>query len=239
MAPRPAPVGGGHRCGGGGACTGCLTGNPCPACRERQNGATAAGAQPLVRGAAGRAGGFTLMEMLIVIGLLGALVALILPKLTVQKTWAVDESMAPAEMMDIRRAYAAFQADCLPTAADRAQIGRYGLAVLMTTNLAWSTGWSFPMTFDPRRGKGWRGPYLQPEGVRRVYLDEEGQSLAGTGPTAEIPVVHDPRHATDAADAAERFYRVQMRTNTLYLVYVGADAVFGSDDDVAQPLETP
>ena len=66
-------------------------------------------------------GGFTLMEMLIVIGLLGALVALILPRLTVQKTWAVDEAMSPAEMMEIRRAYAAFQADCIPTAADRDQ----------------------------------------------------------------------------------------------------------------------
>ncbi len=184
-------------------------------------------------------GGFTLMEMLIVIGLLGALVALILPRLTVQKTWAVDEAMSPAEMMEIRRAYAAFQADCIPTAADRDQISRYGLAVLMTTNIAWAAGWSFPLAFDPNRGKGWRGPYLQREGTRRVYLDEEGQPLTGTGPTAEIPVIHDPRHAADVADAEERFYRVQMRTNTLYLVYVGADAVFGSDDDVAQPLEAP
>lgn len=238
MESRTPLADGGHRCVGG-ACTGCLTGNPCPACRVRQDGTEASCARPSVRDAFGRAGGFTLMEMLIVIGLLGALVALILPRLTVQKTWAVDESMSPAEMMEIRRAYAAFQADCLPTAADRAQIGRYGLAVLMTTNIAWSTSWSFSMTFDPRRGKGWRGPYLQPEGARRVYLDEEGQPLTGSGPTAEIPVIHDPRHATDAADAAERFYRVQMRTNTLYLVYVGADAVFGSDDDVAQPLEAP
>ena len=79
----------------------------------------------------------------------------------------------------------------------------------------------------------------QREGTRRVYLNEEGQPLTGSGPTAEIPVIHDPRHAADVADAEERFYRVQMRTNTLYLVYVGADAVFGSDDDVAQPLEAP
>lgn len=182
--------------------------------------------------------GFTLIELLIVIGLLGALVALVLPRLTVQKTWAVDESMAPAEMMEIRRAYAAFQADCLPTASDRAQIDRYGLAILMTTNMAWTTSWSFPLAFEPNRGKGWRGPYLQQEGTRTVYLDESGQALTGSEPTAEIPVIHDPRHATDdVTHAAERFYRVQMRTNTLYLVYVGADAAFGTSDDVAQPLE--
>jgi prepilin-type N-terminal cleavage/methylation domain-containing protein len=184
--------------------------------------------------------GFTLIELLIVIGLLGALVALVLPRLTVQKTWAVDESMAPAEMMEIRRAYAAFQADCLPTALDRTQIDRYGLAILMTTNIAWTTSWSFPLAFEPNRGKGWRGPYLQQEGTRTVYLDEAGQALTGSGPTNEIPVIHDPRHATDdATHAAQHFYRVQMRTNTLYLIYVGADAEFGTGDDVAQPLETP
>jgi prepilin-type N-terminal cleavage/methylation domain-containing protein len=182
--------------------------------------------------------GFTLMEMLIVIGLLGALVALILPRLTVQKTWAADESMAPAEMMEIRRAYAAFQADCMPTSNDAVQVSRYGLAILMTTNIAWASSWSFPLTFDPHRGKGWRGPYLQREGTRTVYLDEDGQALTGSGPTAGIPVIHDPRHATDdATHAAEHFYRVQTRTNALYLVYVGADAEFGTGDDVAQPLE--
>jgi prepilin-type N-terminal cleavage/methylation domain-containing protein len=222
-------------CGGGRACTGCLTGNPCPACIARQ--ARGNGTMPLAEAVNG---GFTMMEMLIVIGLLGALVALILPRLTVRKTWAVDESMAPAEMMDIRRAYAAFQTDCMPNEDDREEIARYGLSILMSTNLwesNWNAIWSFPASFDPDRGKGWRGPYLQQEGTRTVYPNEDGQALAGSGPTAEIPVIHDPRHATDADAAEQRFYRVQMRTNTLYLVYVGADAAFGTGDDVAQPLE--
>lgn len=184
--------------------------------------------------------GFTLMELLIVIGLLGALTMLVLPRLQVTKSWAVDESMAPAEMMDIRRAYAAFQADCLPTVSDRTEIARYGLAILLNTTIGGAPSWSFPLQFDPQRGKGWRGPYLQQEGMRTVYLDEDGQALTGTGPKAEIPVIFDPRYTMDANHgyAGEHFYRTQMLTNTLYLVYVGEDGVFGSVDDVKQPLET-
>lgn len=180
------------------------------------------------------------MEMLIVIGLLGALTMLVLPRLQVTKTWAVDESMAPAEMMDIRRAYAAFQADCLPTASDRAQIARYGLAILLNATSDGVSIWSFPLQFDPQRGKGWRGPYLQQEGTRTIYLNESGQALVGTGPTAEIPVIHDPRYTMDANKgfAGEHFYRTLMLTNTLFLAYVGEDGLLGTADDVTQPLET-
>jgi prepilin-type N-terminal cleavage/methylation domain-containing protein len=185
---------------------------------------------------------FTLIELLIVIGLLGALVALVLPRFTARKSWALDESMAPSEMMEIRRSYAAFQADCLPNGDDRDEIARYGLAILMSTNLwdsNWNTVWSFPASFDPRRGKGWRGPYLQEEGRRTVYIDQEGQPLSGAGATNAIPVICDPRYAADRADAlsAERFYRVVMQTNTLYLVYLGEDGILDTADDLKQALE--
>lgn len=168
-------------------------------------------------------GGFTLIELLIVIGLLGALTALVLPRLMVTKTWAIDESMAPAEMIDIRRAYAAFQADCLPTFADQTNFIRSGLAILMTTNLTGAENLTFPLEFDPARGKGWRGPYLQREGERTIYLHEEGQPTNGTGPTASIPVIHDPRYEMDATRAGEHYYRVIRQTNELFLVYVGED----------------
>lgn len=183
--------------------------------------------------------GFTLLELVIVIGLLGALSMLVLPRLRVTKTWAVDESLAPSEMMEIRRAYAAFQADCLPSADDKDQIAQYGLAILMTTNVAWSSAWSFPLSYEPNRGKGWRGPYLQPEGNRTIYWSVAGQPTTGTGPTVSIPVIHDPRHDRDAASTGDHYYRVLLRANQLHLVYVGEDGTLGTGDDVEQPLETP
>jgi prepilin-type N-terminal cleavage/methylation domain-containing protein len=225
-------------------CTGCITGHPCAMCLARKALVERAALnQSVSKSPASPASpaGFTLIELLIVIGLLGALAMLVLPRLTVTKTWAVDESLAPSEMMDIRRAYAAFQADCLPTRSDATNIARYGLAILMTTNL-WPNEsvwiWSFPATFAPNRCKGWRGPYLQSEGERVVYIDGNGQPTAGYGSTCSIPVIYDPRHSMDSALADERFYRVLMRTNTLFLVYVGENGILDTNTDLAQPLET-
>jgi prepilin-type N-terminal cleavage/methylation domain-containing protein len=185
-------------------------------------------------------GGFTLIELLIVIGLLGALATLVLPRLTVEKEWAVDESLAPKEMMDIRRAYAAFEADCVPTKGDRELIAKYGLEILMKYE---SRGWSFPASFDPARGKGWRGPYIQQEGTRTVDVSLDtspnpdvyrGQTT--TGGDTDIPVILDPRHDTDAdtaeAPREDRFYRVlyEPTSGHLALVYVGTKDQDGNGD---------
>ena len=211
------------RCHGSHPCTGCLTGNPCPACLARMS------PQPL---SSKNTAGFSLIELLIVIGLLGALTMLVLPRLTITKTWAVDESLVPSEMMDIRRAYAAFEADCLPTCSDKTNFVRSGLAILMTTNFIGASNLSFPLSFDPNRGKGWRGPYLQQEGSCNVNIHLPGQPTNGTD---SILIIYDPRHDKDD----ERYYRVLLRTNDLYLVYIGEDGVLGNGDDLEQPLGIP
>jgi len=257
-----------HACHGHGTgeCDGCRTGNPCPACQARNARRLAPDRQEaLLRG------GFSLIELLIVIGLLGALATLVLPRLTVEKEWAVDESLAPKEMMDIRRAYAAFEADCVPTKGDRELIGKYGLGILMKYDASMAPGtggeeWSFPASFDPARGKGWRGPYLQQEDTRNVDLTGSGQTYDGVSSDA-IPVILDPRHNTDASNGEERYYRVLYEPTNRYLalVYVGengilncgvvsglsggedfnaafeyhADATNGNEaDDVVRPLST-
>jgi prepilin-type N-terminal cleavage/methylation domain-containing protein len=186
-----------------------------------------------------RSTGFTLIELLIVIGLLGALAVVVIPRIGGSREAALEQSLAPSEMMEIRRAFAAFQADCVPNAADRILIGQYGLEILMTFDE--SRGWSFPARFNPARGRGWRGPYLESQGRRTVYINESGQPLSGTGSTAIIPVVHDPRHTRNALNVAERFYRVlhEPTTGHLALVYLGVTDVLEAAPNSAATAATP
>ena len=137
------------------------------------------------------AAGFTIIELLIVIGLLGALAVLLLPSFSVSKEWA-EESIALKEMMDIRRAYSAFEADCLPMVADHARIAAYGLEILMRAPLQTAaSGWDFPASFDPERGKGWRGKYVESEAVLRINHLAPGQEKVAAG-GVEVAAVLDP-----------------------------------------------
>lgn len=180
--------------------------------------------------------GFSLIELLIVIGLMGALAALVLPSITADKEEVVDGSMVAKEMMDIRRAFLAFEADCLPNRNDRELIGIYGLEVLMQFSEEAGKDWSFPDAFDPARKKGWRGPYLHAEGRTSIQLSG-GQ---GAGTAADVPVVYDPRYDTNSAEDAtrsQRYYRVvryfhqyensgkTISLDRLALVFIGANGI--------------
>ena len=118
--------------------------------------------------------------------------------------------------MDIRRAYSAFEADCLPTVADRARSAAYGLEILMRAPAQTAApDWDFPASFDPARGKGWRGPYLESEAVLRINHLAAGQPVAVSG-GVEVAVALDP---------AGKHYRVLGYNNTRgrALVCVGAN----------------
>ncbi len=176
--------------------------------------------------------GFTLIELLIVIGLLGVLASLVLSSLQVQRTDVLDNSLAPAEMMDICKAFVAFEADCVPTSTDRTLIEQYGLEILMDYES--SRGWSFPDEFDFDRGKGWRGPYIERQGSREVNT-VSGQPLLSGG--TDLPVVHDPY--SDLPDD-EHYYRVikPAAETKLKLVFIGSDGALGTADDVERVLLT-
>jgi prepilin-type N-terminal cleavage/methylation domain-containing protein len=163
------------------------------------------------------AGGFTLIELLIVIGLLGALAALLLSNLTLTRTQALDTSIVQKELSDIQRAFQRFHADCVPTQADYKRIARYGLEILCEyegreDNLR---GWSFDYGWDAAKGKGWRGPYVQMEDTRTVNtmvrangvpaVDDRGQPESAGGTV--IPVVCTP-YVDDTDGHTGDYYRV-------------------------------
>ena len=142
---------------------------------------------------------FTLLELLIVIGMLGALATLILPHLAVAKTEAFDP-MVQTEMQDIRIAFQRFYNDVMPNEAQLDLFRKYGLAPLMQSELPGI--YNFP-GWDPDRCRGWRGPYLESEGTRIIDANSDGQAQAESG--VSIPVILDPYAKTDG-DA--RYYRV-------------------------------
>lgn len=161
--------------------------------------------------------GFTLIEMLIVIGLLGALAVLVIPRVTVSRTAAWNASLIPQEMSRIQAAFDAFACDCVPTSNDLVKIAESGLSVLMEYDDA--TGWSFPENYDAMRGKGWRGPYIQPEGI-----------------VNGLPVLYDPFYSEERAAAFTNHYYRVVQTNDLQVVAVGLDHEFETEDDICCDL---
>lgn len=178
--------------------------------------------------------GFTLIELLIVIGLLGAMAVLVMPRMTASKSQAVDESMVLAEMSTIRQAFARFAADCQPTSADFENFNTHGLAILMRSDVA-SLTWSFPLSYEARRGKGWRGPYLESESRRDIHPAQPGQPPT-TG-AVTVPVILDPRADMDSGPDLQRYYRVlrEPATGHLALIYIGENGVL---DTVINPAAT-
>ena len=154
--------------------------------------------------------GFSLIELLIVIGLLGALAAVMLTNLGVDRTETLDRSIVQKELADIQRAYQRFAADCVPSQADYKRMTRYGLEILTTYDS--SRGWSFPSEWDTERGKGWRGPYIEAEGTADVdATDSNGDGIADSlgqpAGSTEISVICTP-YVADEDGYEGDYYRV-------------------------------
>ncbi|MFP4175962.1 MAG: type II secretion system protein [Candidatus Brocadiia bacterium] len=182
---------------------------------------------------------FTLIELLIVIGLLGALATLVLPSFRVQREESL-EKIVKKEMADVQKAFQRFQADCVPQTSDYNLISRYGLEILAEYDD--SRGWTFPDEWDPDRGKGWRGPYLQAEGTETVddsatggLPDDPGQPMDDND--TDIPVVYTP-FEDDSDGQPGDYYRVIPELNdtedeikTLWLVFPSHSGELPDDPD--------
>jgi type II secretory pathway pseudopilin PulG len=147
-----------------------------------------------------RTSAFTLIELIIVIGLLGALAAVMLPSLTVKRVESLQQVVGH-DMYEVRSAFQRFYHDCVPQPEDLENICDYGLEILTRAPSECAGTWSF-VEYDPGKDKGWRGPYVEMEGERLINPDSVGQDR--TGGTVTVKVIEDP--FTDSDDG--HYYRV-------------------------------
>lgn len=114
--------------------------------------------------------GLTLIELLMVVALLGALVGLVLPMYSGHRNSA-DDQIRVSEMHAIHEAFLRFYGDVMPTDAQLASLTNWHFAPLLATHAAYSF-----MEWDPARNRGWRGPYMHAEGV---WTNAASQVLPG------------------------------------------------------------
>ncbi len=132
---------------------------------------------------------FSLIELLIVLAIIGALTALILPSFEFSEVEA-KETVNTSESKTILKAFLNFYDDVVPSDSDLQTFANFGLTALMENNKP-SDNSTYFSTWNPDRGKGWRGPYLSTEG--RIDVDvtkEDGQSTT-SGSLKPIPVVYN------------------------------------------------
>jgi len=199
--------------------------------------------------------GFTLIEMLIVIGLLGAVAMVLLTSFNIDREKTLDDSIVQKELADIQHAFHRMAADCVLQQDDYRLISRYGLAILIKHGgyLVTPDRWSFPGDWDADRGKGWRGPYVQQEGRRDINIsangDDIGVTAQGPGADTTIPVICTPYAADDEYAADGHYYRVipELDPNdTSRIIQLWAidpkcpfTVVVSSDTDYAEFVEYP
>jgi prepilin-type N-terminal cleavage/methylation domain-containing protein len=138
-----------------------------------------------------RRNGFSLVEVLLVLAIL-ALTAGLVVVVTTGIGEKTDTQLAQAECADLRKA-------CLRFAADLGEPPRYVAELLQSPDPAdalggwwWRTdGTPAPRlrSFDPATGRGWNGPYLQPE-----FLS------SGGGPASETRLMTTSTVQTVASD---------------------------------------
>jgi prepilin-type N-terminal cleavage/methylation domain-containing protein len=141
--------------------------------------------------------GFSLIELMIVIVILGALVAIIVPMFSYSESDAKDDAVT-SEMRAIQSAYIDFYNDNFPHNGELGNLSFYGLYPLCFTNEpagysgAHGGTWSEAVRgeYDPYNNLGWNGPYLMQEGTNRVDIANAGQEEDSGGMI--IPIVKDP-----------------------------------------------
>ncbi len=171
----------------------------------------------------GRYSNFNLMELLLAIAIVAATASFIVPILG----GVEDESrgnVVKYEMGRLREAFEKLDADCVLSDDSLLDASRYGLWMLSRRNHPDDPSKDIP-SYDPDRGRGWRGPYAKEEGEVAVDSSAPGQPEdASAG--VNVPVFKDPYSG---------YYRVLIPRNgepsRIALVCVGPDGTLDTTPD--------
>lgn len=196
--------------------------------------------------------GFSLIELMIVVAILGALVAIIIPSFGTSEQSAKDDVVV-SEMRQLREAFAQFYLDNYPSDDALKDMAKYGLWPLFTTNAPPAPLASVVRVgYDAANRLGWRGPYaLMEKSDQSVYL-QTGQIkdvAEGTvsGAVTAIPVALDPyggyyRVTAPASDPTDLYLVCTGPDRTLQTPPTSTDAygrLVAVGDDTVLPLRKP
>ncbi len=184
--------------------------------------------------AAGR-WGFSLIELMIVVTILAALVAIVLPQFNDVGPKAVNSKLVIAEARRIESAYLSFLSDCAPSNHQYPYLALMGLYPLVYATEPQNSSYSVRTPIGGHapawhrvirqvRGVshptiGWAGPYLVPEArglpdgakVHCFDLTQGGQEVSGKLTPSQdaqpLPVVFDPYYDANRPQLG-RYYRI-------------------------------
>jgi type II secretory pathway pseudopilin PulG len=190
---------------------------------------------------------FSLIELLVVIGILGALVSLVLPGFS-SATDDSREKVAIAEMREIQQAFRRFASDTrLENDKDAMEdIVKYGLWPLIKEEHPDSSATVSYNDYNTDTGIGRRGPYLQREGELVTISTTFGDDYEGVGQaevssgadTANIPVIRDPygnhyRVICPEIASGDSDAEVKAKLKKMVLVYTGTNGNLNASNATA------
>ena len=141
------------------------------------------------------------------------------------------------EMSLIQNSFIRFYNDCMPSDTELDEIGAYGLWCLFTAESPVKKNCPWGREYNFYKNKGWRGPYMNPEGEAEIVSPSQGSTGQKTGNGINVPVIYTPYYRKDLSQSRGCYYRVIIpefngvkQYGKITLVNPGADGVLDTSD---------